>query len=174
MNQVPVLNFRDFIAAEAEVLTTDSRQIAAVFGKRHDAVIRDVRTLMAALPKDRLHNFVEASYEVETPNGGVATYPSFRITRDGFTWLAMRFRGQKALAFQVAYTDAFNAMAAYIKNQREGLQFQYLRKELEFKGRKSQVSGAAREMRKWQDEKPARQSEMDAMLAHMQPPLLPN
>lgn len=174
MDTIPVLNFQEFIAAEGDVLTTDSQKVAAVFGKRHDAVLRDIRALVKSLPAERLHNFVEASYLVEQPHGGVAEYASYRITRDGFTWLAMRFRGKKALSFQIAYTDAFNAMAAYIKNQREGLGYQFLRKELEFKGRKSAVSHAAREMRHWQDEKPARLAEMDGLLERLQPTLLPN
>ncbi len=174
MTTVPVLNFQDFIQADGEALTTTSQQVSAVFDKRHDAVLRDIRNLIADLPADRLHNFVEASYLVAQPNGGAVSYPAYRITRDGFTWLAMRFRGKKALAFQVAYTDAFNAMAAYIKNQREGLQYQFLRKELEYKGRKGQISHAAREMRCWQDEKPGRILEMDRLLSEIQPSLLPH
>jgi hypothetical protein len=65
------------------------------------------------LPADRLHNFAQTVEMRENPSGGVMIpSASYRITRDGFTWLAMRFRGKKALVFQVAYTDAFNAMAS--------------------------------------------------------------
>ena len=172
MAKVPVLNFQDFIAADGDALSTTSLQVAAVFGKRHDDLLKRIRSLCAQLPEDRLGYFAETVDMRENPSGG-AFIPSvcYSITRDGFTLLAMGFTGKKALAFKLAYIDAFNAMAAYIKNQREGLQFQYFRKELEYKGRKSQVSGAAREMRHWQDEKPARLSEMDGLLQRMQPPL---
>jgi hypothetical protein len=63
-------------------------------------------------------------------------------------------------------------MAAYIKNQREGLQFDYLRKELEYKTKKGKVSACAREMRYWQDDKPKMLGEMGVLLEQMQPSLL--
>lgn len=166
---VPVLNFQDFIAAEGDQLLTTSQQVAAVFGKRHDHVLRDIDALRAELPPD-----------FDAPNFGAVDYVDakgesrrmYRLTRDGFTLLAMGFKGKKALAFKVAYINAFNAMAAYIKNQREGLQFDYLRKELEYKTRKGKISACAREMRHWQDEKPERLGEMNALLDQMQPSLL--
>lgn len=167
---VPVLNFRDFIAADGENLTTTSRQVAAVFGKRHDHVLARIRILLSELPADRLPYFRECFEINELANG--KTEPLYTITRDGFTLLAMGFTGKKALEFKLAYIDAFNAMAAYIKNQREGLQFDYLRKELEYKTRKGKISACAREMRHWQDEKPERIGEMNYLLEQMQPSLL--
>lgn len=167
---VPVLNFRDFIAAEGEQLTTDSRKVAAVFGKRHDHMLESIRSLVANLPDDRLPYFRECFAINELANG--KREPFYVISRDGFTLLAMGFTGKKALEFKLAYIDAFNAMAAYIKNQREGLQFDYLRKELEYKTRKGKISACAREMRHWQDEKPERLGEMTALLDKMQPSLL--
>ena len=38
--------------------------------------------------------------------------PVYRLTRDGFTFLAMGFTGEKAQAFKWAYIDAFNRMEA--------------------------------------------------------------
>jgi Rha family phage regulatory protein len=170
---VPVLKFQDFIAAIGDNLTTTSQQVAAVFGKRHDDVLKRIRILVGELPEDRLGYFAETVEVRANPSGGAAI-PSigYRITRDGFTLLAMGFTGKKALEFKLAYIDAFNAMAAYIKNQKEGLQFDYLRKELEFKTRKGKISACAREMRHWQDEKPERLGEMTALLEQMQPSLL--
>ena len=170
---VPFLNFRDFIAADGEALTTTSQQVAAVFGKRHDDVLKRIRALVAELPDDRLGYFAATVEMRPNPSGGaMIPSPGYCITRDGFTLLAMGFTGKKAIEFKLAYIDAFNAMAAYIKNQREGLQFDYLRKELEYKTRKGKISACAREMRHWQDEKPERLGEMNALLAEMQPSLL--
>ena len=45
--------------------------------------------LLNQLPETSSRNFVEASIEVEQPNGGKASYPAYRLTRDGFTLLAM-------------------------------------------------------------------------------------
>ncbi len=172
---VPVLNFQNFIAADGDALTTTSQQVAAVFGKRHDNLVQAIRAMRDQLPSDRLLYFQETVEMRENPSGG-AMIPStgYCISRDGFTLLAMGFTGKKAFAFKLAYIDAFNAMAAYIKNQREGLQFNYLRKELEYKSRKGKISACAREMRGWQDEKPERLGEMNSLLEQMQPSLLSN
>ena len=51
MQNLPVLNFQEFIAAEGEVLTTTSQQVAVVFEKRHDHVLRSVRSLIEQLPE---------------------------------------------------------------------------------------------------------------------------
>lgn len=169
MNTVPVLNFQDFIAADGEALTTTSQHVAAVFGKRHDNVIRLIRSLAEQLPEEfnRL-NFEVVAYLDEKGESRA----SYRITRDGFTLLAMGFTGKKALAFKLAYINAFNAMAAYLKNQRDGLQYQFLAKEVEYKDRRGKISACAREMRGWQNEKPKRLTEMDALLDQIQPSLL--
>lgn len=173
MSQLPVLNFQDFIAADGDQLFTSSNQIAAAFGKRHDNVVKAIRDLCSQLPSDRLLNFKETVEVRENPSGG-ASIPSvsYRITRDGFTWLAMRFRGAKALAFQVAYTDAFNAMQAYIKNQREGLQYRCIEKELECKDsfRRGSFHGKGLQARKM--EKPVLEAELHALQVLVQPSLL--
>ena len=172
IKQVPVLNFRDFIAADGEQLFTTSRQVATVFGKSHDNVLKAIRKLCDELPNDRLVNFDETVEMRENPSGGAfIPSPSYRISRDGFTWLAMRFRGSKALAFQVAYTDAFNAMAAYIKNQRDGLRYRCMEKELECKdsARRGSVHGRGLNQRK--QEKPVLQAELNALLEEVQHPL---
>ena len=41
--------------------------------------------------------------------------PEYLLTRDGFTLLAMGFTGTKALAFKVAYINAFNRMERLLK-----------------------------------------------------------
>ncbi|MDO1474189.1 Rha family transcriptional regulator [Comamonas thiooxydans] len=40
------------------------------------------------------------------------TLPDYRIVRDGLTLLAMALTGKKALAFKLAYIDAFQRMEA--------------------------------------------------------------
>jgi Rha family phage regulatory protein len=98
------------------VPTTTSLDVAKFFGKRHGNVLRDIRDLIEQTPAEfhRL-NFEEASTEVEQPNGGKVTYPMYRLTRDGFTLLAMGFTGKKALAFKVAYIAAFNKMETALR-----------------------------------------------------------
>ena len=95
--------------------TTLSTDLARHFGKRHDDVLRAIRNLLPQLSEEHLRNFEEASVEVESGNGAKAIYPAYRLTRDGFTLLAMGFTGKKALAFKLAYIDAFNRMEAELQ-----------------------------------------------------------
>lgn len=88
--------------------TVTSLQIAEHFDKRHDNVLRAIRDLMDKLPADWLSHFEETLFEVPGPNGAVRQEPAYRITRDGFTLLAMGFTGDRALAFKLAYIAAFN------------------------------------------------------------------
>ncbi len=96
---------------------TTSTEVARVFGKRHDLVLRDIRNLAAQLPDaDRLLNFAETVETRANPSGGAPIEsPAYRLTRDGFTLLAMGFTGKRALAFKLAYIDAFNKMEADLK-----------------------------------------------------------
>lgn len=107
----PVLTIVD---GHATTLSTD---VARHFGKRHDHVLRDIENLRAQLPQEHLPNFGEASVEAEGGNGAKASYPAYRLTRDGFTLLAMGFTGKKALAFKLAYIDAFNRMESALASQ---------------------------------------------------------
>ena len=132
MNQIPVLNYQDFIAADGDQLFTTSNHIAFAFGKRHDNVLRIIRTLADQLPPEfNALNFETVSYLDEKSESRVM----FRVSRDGFPLLATGFTGKKAFLFKLAYLDAFNAMADYIKNQREGLSYQCIKVALEKKTR---------------------------------------
>jgi len=171
MNQIPVLNFQDFIATDGDALTTTSQHVAMVFGKRHDNVMRIIRSLAVQLPADFYAlNFEAVAYFDEKGESRI----SYRLSRDGFALLAMRFTGKKALAFQVAYIQAFNAMAAYIKNQRDGLRYRCMEKELECadSARRGSYHGKGLNQRK--QEKPRLESELTTLLEQAQKPLLFN
>ena len=89
---------------------TTSLKIAEVFGKRHDHVLKSIRSLDCS-DDFRAPNFREAEY---TDAQGKPR-PMFFVTRDGFTLLAMGFTGKTAMRFKVAYIEAFNAMEQTIK-----------------------------------------------------------
>lgn len=78
-----------FISNDRPVVS--SRDIARVFEKRHDNVIRDIENLECSKSFSLL-NFEESIYETERGK----EYPEYLITRDGFTFLAMGFNGAKA------------------------------------------------------------------------------
>ncbi len=96
--------------------TTLSTDVARHFGKRHDNVVRDIENLRAQLDPDHLLNFEETEQSRSSPlNGAPISARAYRLTRDGFTLLAMGFTGKKALAFKLAYIDAFNRMEAELQ-----------------------------------------------------------
>ena len=84
-----------------------SRKVAEIFEKRHDHIIRDIRSL--EIPDEiRLSNFGESSY-INSQN---KEQPEYLMTRDGFTLLAMGFTGSKAMQWKIKYIEAFNKMEA--------------------------------------------------------------
>ena len=94
---------------------TNSRNVAACFGKRHDHVLRDIGNLVAELTDggllnfEGLPNFGEAPY-VDPQNG--QTYKSYDLTKNGFVLLVMGFTGRRALHFKNAYIRRFDEMEA--------------------------------------------------------------
>lgn len=89
-----------------------SLDIAEYFGKQHKDVLRAIRDLIAQLPPERERNFAPTFFDVPGPNGATRSEPAYRLTRDGFTLLAMGFTGPRALEFKLDYLDAYNAMEA--------------------------------------------------------------
>lgn len=86
-------------------LLTTSLNVAEVFGKRHDNVLKSIQD-MECSEKFRLLNFQESSYKNEQNK----KQPMYLMTQSGFTLLAMGFTGKKAFAFKEAYIQAFDAM----------------------------------------------------------------
>lgn len=88
-----------------EVLTTTSRQVAEVFEKRHDNVLRDIESLECSA-EFRLLNFEESEYI----NAQSRSQKEYVLTKDGFVMLVMGYTGEKAMKFKEAYINAFNEM----------------------------------------------------------------
>ena len=86
-------------------ITTTSQQIADHFGKSHKSVLRAIANLDCS-PEFTERNFAPSEYTDSTGR----KLPSYRITRDGFTFLAMGFRGKEAAQWKEAYLTAFNKM----------------------------------------------------------------
>jgi len=96
---------------------TISTEVARVFSKRHDDVLRTIKNLLPDLSGEHARNFAEMSITVDIGNGATRQSPAYHLTRDGFTLLAMGFTGKRALAFKLAYIDAFNKMEATLQSQ---------------------------------------------------------
>lgn len=96
--------------AEATVVVS-SRHVAEVFEKKHFHILESIKDL-------------ECSEEFAASNFRLGSYkdaqnqerPEYFITRDGFTFLAMGFTGEKAARFKEAYIKAFNEMERQLRN----------------------------------------------------------
>jgi Rha family phage regulatory protein len=170
MENALTLSYLEFISADGDVLTTDSLKVAAVHGKRHDNVVSLIRRRLAESGKWGLLNFKEISYVDESGR----TYPMFVMTQAGYQFLVGKMTGKKAVEHQIAFIEAFNAMAAHIKNQREGLTFKYFEADRKLKDRKSQASAAGRDLSLWKGDRPVLESKVNLILQELQPALFPH
>lgn len=92
-------------------LVTTSLKVAEVFGKEHSKVVRDIESISCS-DSFRVANFGEATFE-NSKTGQFHKY--YTMTKDGFVFLVMGYRGAKAAQFKEAYIEAFNKMEKAIK-----------------------------------------------------------
>lgn len=93
--------------------TTTSTVVADRFHKRHDTILRAIRNLQCSDEFGR-RNFAEISI---TDSCG-REQPAYRITKDGFMFLAMGFSGRDAAALKELFISAFNRQVREIERLR--------------------------------------------------------
>ena len=142
-----VLNFQDFISFDGTRMTTDSLKVAAVHRKRHDDILRLIRKRIAESGEWGLRNFTEG---VHFDPRNHQFHPMFTMTREGYQFLVGKMTGKKAVQHQIAFIEAFAAMEAFLKNQREGLSYRCAKHELECKdsARRGSFHGRGLNLRK--------------------------
>lgn len=92
---------------------TTSMAVAEYFHKRHDDVMKKIRSVITDCEPDyHARNFAEMFQEVEVANGAIRKSPMFELTRDAFVLIVMGFTGKKALQWKIDYINAFNRMEA--------------------------------------------------------------
>jgi len=89
----------------------NSLQVAEYFGKNHNHVLRDVQSLDCS-KEFHQSNFGQISY---TDSYG-RKQKAVAMTRDGFMFLVMGYRGRKAAAIKEAYINRFNQMESTIRS----------------------------------------------------------
>ena len=104
-------NLLDIVSERKGVPNTTSRKIAKVFGKEHYNVLRDIENLDCSESFNAI-NFELVNYKDKKGE----KRPEYIITKDGFVFLVMGYRGRKAAAFKEAYIKRFNDMEDYIKS----------------------------------------------------------
>lgn len=99
----------DLVVVDGQITTT-SNQIAEHFGKRHADVMRAIKRLECSA------EFTERNFALsEFLDATGRKLPCYRITRDGFVFLAMGFTGKEAAQWKEAYITAFNKMEAELR-----------------------------------------------------------
>jgi Rha family phage regulatory protein len=100
------------ITLKSSIPVTNSRDVAAFFGKRHANILQSLDALECS-PEFRQLNFQSATYldAQDKPR------PSIDMTKDGFVFLVMGFTGRKAAAFKEAYIARFNEMEGELRAQ---------------------------------------------------------
>jgi len=95
-------------------LYTTSLDMAEKFEKRHKDVLRAISNLDCSEEFMR-RSFAPHAYTDDRGN----TQPMFYVSRDGFQFLAMGFRGKKAAAWKEKYIAAFNLMEKAIRRRHD-------------------------------------------------------
>lgn len=113
------MNKLSFVNEKNGQPVTTSRKVAEVFGKEHYNVLRDIESLDCSEEFNAL-NFEVVNYKDKKGE----KRPEYRMTKDGFTFLVMGYRGKKAAKFKEAYIKQFNEMASFINSlQQAKLEF---------------------------------------------------
>lgn len=92
-----------------------SMQVAEEFGKEHKNVLADIRNLDCS-DEFRELNFQQIRRTVNLGQGRLRKDPLYLMTRDGFMFLVMGYRGKKAARIKEAIIKRFNEMEQFIKN----------------------------------------------------------
>lgn len=106
---IPMDDYGIFVDGK-DTARVSSLYVAAFFKKEHNKVMRDIRELDCS-EEFRLSNYGQSSYT----NAQGKKQPYYCMTRDGFVFLAMGYRGKKAAAFKELYIKRFNRMEEIIK-----------------------------------------------------------
>jgi len=105
---IPKDNYGVF-ADSHDVARVDSLYVAKYFEKEHKNVLADIRNLDCSSEFSQL-NFQPSTYKDDRGK----KQPCYYMTRDGFVFLAMGYRGKKAARFKELYIRRFNEMEGFI------------------------------------------------------------
>ena len=110
MKQLIPMDTLGVFADTNDTARVNSLFVAKFFEKDHKNVLRDIKELDCSDEFRRL-NFEQSSYK----NDQGKRQPCVDMTRDGFTFLAMGYRGKKAAKFKELYIKRFNEMEKFIR-----------------------------------------------------------
>ena len=102
----------------------DSRQVAEMIGRRHDHLIRDIKSYCDILSKTTApkiggsteRNFAPSDFFIESTykDSTGRTLPCYLLTKKGCDMVANKMTGEKGVLFTAAYVTAFEAMRQHL------------------------------------------------------------
>ena len=104
----------NIVEVDGGSMFTTSLIVAQAFEKEHKGVLRAISNFECS------SQFTERNFalsEYTDPTG--RKLPAYRLTRDGFSFLAMGFTGKKAAAWKEKFLEAFNAMEQTLLDQQK-------------------------------------------------------
>lgn len=111
MKQLIPMDEYGVFADTKDTVRANSLQVAEMFDKNHKNVLRDIQSLDCSEEFNRL-NFEPISYKDKYGRKQKAV----AMTRDGFVFLVMGYRGKKAAQFKEAYIRRFNEMERFVQS----------------------------------------------------------
>lgn len=105
--EITVQPIENIVQIDDDEMFTTSLIVAQAFEKEHKDVLKAISNLECS-PEFNERNFAPVEYK----DAKGEMRPAYRLTRDGFAFLAMGFTGKKAAAWKETFLEAFNAMEA--------------------------------------------------------------
>lgn len=105
--EITVQPIENIVEIDDGKMFTTSLIVAQAFEKNHYDVLKAISNLECS-PEFNERNFTAVEYK----DAKGEMRPAYRLTRDGFAFLAMGFTGKKAAAWKETFLEAFNAMEA--------------------------------------------------------------
>lgn len=93
----------------------DSRELAAMIGKRHDNLVRDIDGYVEVLGHSSNLSFDSYFVESTYMAGTGKEYRCYHISRKGCEFVANKMTGKKGIQFTAAYIERFHEMEGQLK-----------------------------------------------------------
>lgn len=123
MNQRQIDTIKQQLSIKDGQPITTSLKVAVAFDKEHFHVLRDIDELECT-PEFRASNFGETAHFRPSPvSSGQIESRAFEMTKKGFMFLALAYKGQKAAVLREAYIEAFEQMEAELSSGMAVLMF---------------------------------------------------
>jgi len=124
MSKVKLIKTDLGVHIKKDKVVATSRDVARVFNKRHDNVLRDIKKIKEDMARinhlrseeiDFEKYFIKSTYK----DSRGRKYPQYDLTRDGFMLLTMGFTGEEALMFKLAFINDYNKMEEKLASLQE-------------------------------------------------------